>query len=178
MQPSPSPAVGWDQGRPPERDTSWFGFWTSTQNFKKKTLEEKLIRKATSRLQARRTLARSRGFGHPRHWAWGHDYSQKPKLIHFRLNIILSVQVAHDQPTVLALLDRQTWHQAAATHVFSCVCVHVLCVSELFLGIVPCTISIHLYTYRYIYIHIYIYIYSIYIDIYTYIYIYGYRHRL
>ena len=173
MQPSPSPAVGWDQGRPPERDTSWFGFWTSTQNFKKKTLEEKLIRKATSRLQARRTLARSRGFGHPRHWAWGHDYSQKPKLIHFRLNIILSVQVAHDQPTVLALLDRQTWHQAAATHVFSCVCVCMFFVCpSYFWGLYRARSRfIYIHIDIYIYIHIYIYIQYIYIDIYTYIYI-------
>ena len=135
-----------------------------------------MIRKATSRLQARRTLARSRGFGHPRHWAWGHDYSQKPKLIHFRLNIILSVQVAHDQPTVLALLDRQTWHQAAATHVFSCVCVCVcmffVCPSYFWGFYRARSRFIYIHIDIYIYIHIYIYIQYIYIDIYTYIYIY------
>lgn len=87
------------------------------------------------------------------------------------------VQVAHDQPTVLALLERQTWHQAAATHVSSSVSASSFCV-QVFLGIVPCTISISIHqcihihiSYLCIYLSIYL---SIYISIYTYIYLYIY----
>lgn len=85
------------------------------------------------------------------------------------------VQVAHDQPTVLALLERQTWHQAAATHVSSSVSASSFCV-QVFLGIVPCTISIHQCIHIHIsYLCMYLSIYfSIYISIYTYIYLYIY----
>ena len=87
------------------------------------------------------------------------------------------VQVAHDQPTVLALLERQTWHQAAATHVSSSVSASSFCV-RVFLGIVPCTISIHLCIHIYIFlihlfIHLIIYL-SMYLFIYLFIYLYIY----